>query len=61
MVLFGEKGHRLRNVSSWSIRSQIARKYGIFPSQLFYWRKLMEESGVKGISSKEEVVSNKTI
>lgn len=36
--------------------SLIARKYGIFPSQLFYWRRLMEEGGMKGIISQDEVV-----
>lgn len=36
--------------------SIIARKYGIFPSQLFYWRRLMEDGGMKGISSQEEVI-----
>ncbi len=36
--------------------SLIARKYGIFPSQLFNWRRLMEEGGMKGISYQEEVI-----
>jgi transposase len=36
--------------------SIIARKYGIFPSQLFYWRRLMENGALKGIESREEVV-----
>ena len=36
--------------------SQIARKYGIIPSQLFAWRRLMEDGAMKGISSQEEVV-----
>lgn len=36
--------------------SLIARKYGIFPSQLFYWRRLMEDGGMKGIVSQDEVV-----
>jgi len=36
--------------------SQIARKYGINPSQLFYWRRLMENGGLKGIESQEELV-----
>lgn len=39
--------------------SQIARKYGIFPSQLFYWRKFMEDGGIKGISSNDEVIPKK--
>lgn len=37
--------------------SLIARKYDIKPSQLFYWRRLMEDGGIKGISSQDEVVS----
>ena len=36
--------------------SLIARKYAIVPSQLFYWRRLMEDGGLKGISSQEEVI-----
>ena len=36
--------------------SLIARKYDIKPSQLFYWRRLMEDGGIKGISSQDEVV-----
>lgn len=36
--------------------SIIARKYGMFPSQLFTWRRLMEDGGMKGISSQDEVV-----
>ena len=36
--------------------SLIARKYGINPSQLFYWRRLMEDGAMKGISSQDEVV-----
>ena len=36
--------------------SLIARKYGIFPSQLFYWRKLMENGALTGIKAEEEVV-----
>ena len=30
--------------------SQIARKYGILPSQLFYWGRLVEEGVHAGIS-----------
>ena len=36
--------------------SLIARKYGIFPSQLFYWRRLMENGALTGIKAEEEVV-----
>ena len=36
--------------------SQIARKYGIMPSQLFYWRRLMETGAIQGITSEEELV-----
>ena len=41
--------------------SQIARKYGITPSQLFYWRRLMENGGLKGIESQEELVPKSQI
>ena len=37
--------------------SIIARKYGIFPSQLFYWRRLMEQGALSGIKAQEEVVA----
>lgn len=36
--------------------SYIARKHGIPPSQLFYWRKMMESGALTGIKSEEEVV-----
>lgn len=36
--------------------SQIARKYGINPSQLFYWRRLMESGARMGVSAGEELV-----
>ena len=36
--------------------SYIARKHGISPSQLFYWRRLMEEGALTGIKSSESVV-----
>ena len=36
--------------------SHVARKYGINPSQLFYWRRLMEKGALQGISSQEELV-----
>ena len=36
--------------------SLIARKYGIFPSQLFYWRRLMENGALTGIKAEEEVM-----
>jgi transposase len=39
--------------------SQVARKYGIFPSQLFTWRRQMEEGALQGISSGEELVPKK--
>jgi len=37
--------------------SLIARKYGIFPSQLFYWRRLVENGALTGIKAEEEVVA----
>lgn len=36
--------------------SQVARNYGITPSQLFYWRRLMEAGALQGISTEEELV-----
>ena len=36
--------------------SYIARKHGIPPSQLFYWRKVMESGALTGIKSEEDVV-----
>ena len=36
--------------------SLIARKHGINPSQLFAWRRHMEEGGLQGIQSEEGVV-----
>ncbi len=36
--------------------SQVARRYGITPSQLFAWRRQMEEGALQGIQSGEELV-----
>jgi transposase-like protein len=36
--------------------SLIARKYGLFPSKLFYWRRLRENGALTGIKAEEEVV-----
>lgn len=36
--------------------SFIARKHGISPSQLFYWRKLMENGALTSVKSEEDVV-----
>lgn len=36
--------------------SYVARKHGIPPSQLFYWRKLMENSALTGVKAEESVV-----
>lgn len=36
--------------------SFVARKHGISPSQLFYWRKLMENSGLTAVKAEEMVV-----
>lgn len=36
--------------------SLIARKYDISPSQLFQWRRLMEQGSLEGINSEEGVV-----
>ena len=37
--------------------SYVARKYGISPSLLFTWRKLMTEGGKEAIKANDEVVS----
>lgn len=36
--------------------SYIARRHGIPPSQLFYWRKMMENGALTSIKNEEEVV-----
>jgi transposase len=36
--------------------SYVARKHGIPPSQLFYWRKVMESGALTGIKTEEELV-----
>ena len=36
--------------------SYIARRHGIPPSQLFYWRKIMDKGALTGIKAEEEVV-----
>jgi len=36
--------------------SYVACKHGIPPSQLFYWRKLMEEGALTGVKKEEAVV-----
>ena len=36
--------------------SQVARKYGIPPSQLFYWRRRLEEGALVAVGSEEKVV-----
>lgn len=36
--------------------SYVARKHGIAPSQLFYWRRKMEEGALMGVGSEEKVV-----
>ena len=36
--------------------SYIARKHGIPPSQLFYWRKMMENGALTGIKTEEDLV-----
>lgn len=37
--------------------SYVARKNGISPSQLFYWRRRMEDGALTGIGSEEKVVT----
>jgi transposase len=36
--------------------SQVARKYGIPPSQLFYWRRRLEEGALVAVGSEEKVI-----
>lgn len=36
--------------------SYVARKHGIVPSQVFLWRRKMEEGGLVGISSQDKVI-----
>lgn len=36
--------------------SYVARKHGIAPSQLFYWRRRMEEGALTGVGSEQKVV-----
>ena len=36
--------------------SAVARKYGIAPSQLFYWRRIMESGALTAAGAEEEVV-----
>ena len=36
--------------------SSVARKYGVSPSQVFAWRRKMEEGALVGIGSEERVV-----
>lgn len=36
--------------------SFIARKHGIPPSQLFYWRKIMENGALTSVKTEEEVI-----
>ena len=36
--------------------SSVARKYGVSPSQLFLWRRKMEEGALVGVGSEEQVI-----
>ena len=36
--------------------SAVARKYGIAPSQLFYWRRIMESGALTAVGASEDVV-----
>lgn len=36
--------------------SSVARKYGLSPSQLFEWRRMMDEGGLAGLDAGEDVV-----
>src|SRR5690554_3508410 len=37
--------------------SSVARQNGVFPSQLFYWRRCMENGAVTAVKAEESVVS----
>ena len=41
--------------------SQVARKYGINPSQLFSWRRWMEEGAHQGVNAEEELIPKSVI
>ena len=36
--------------------SSVAREHGIFPSQLFYWRRCMENGALTAVAAEEQVV-----
>ena len=36
--------------------SSVAREHGIFPSQLFYWRRCMENGSLTAVAAEEQVV-----
>jgi transposase len=36
--------------------SSVARRYGVSPSLLFRWRRLMEQGGLEGLGAEEAVV-----
>ena len=37
--------------------SQVARKYGVNPNQIFNWRRLMREGALSAVRAEEEVVA----
>lgn len=41
--------------------SYVARKHGIAPSQLFYWRRRMEEGAIMAVGSEETVVPSSQV
>ena len=41
--------------------SSVARQRGIIPSQLFYWRRRMEDGALTGVGSEERVVPESQI
>ncbi|SEA62815.1 transposase [Nitrosospira multiformis] len=54
-------GEKLKAVEEYRLTgmsvSYVARKYGIAPSLLFRWRKLMAEGGQEAVRSDDGVVS----
>ncbi len=41
--------------------SRVARRNGVRPNQLYYWRKLMSEGGAVAVNSNEEVVAKSEV
>jgi transposase len=53
---FDKKQMVMETYESGMSVSHVARKHGIAPSQLFNWRRRMEEAAITGVGSEESVV-----